>query len=100
MDIANLIKIIGGISILNTLTVEAIKKLSEKSGNNIPANIIAAISAVFLSIAVCTMYIVYNEIAITAQVIVEIIVVVYLSFLCSTVTFDKVKQALEQIGGN
>lgn len=99
MDIANLIKIIGGISILNTLTVEAIKKLWEKSGHNIPNNIVAAISATILSIAACALYILYNEVAVTAKTVVEIIVVVYLSFLCSTVTFDKVKQALEQIGG-
>ncbi len=99
MDIVNLIKIISFLSVLNTLTVEAVKKLTEKSGFEIPANILAAASAVVLSIAACILYLVYTGTEFTPQLLVQGVVIVYLSFLCSTVTFDKVKQALEQMGG-
>lgn len=99
MEITALIKIIGGLSVLNTLTVEAVKKLLEKSSFEIPENILAAFSAVILSIVACIMYAVYYSAPVTSQFIVEGIIIVYLSFLCSTVTFDKVKQALKQLGG-
>lgn len=87
---------LSGISILTTLTVEAIKKLL--GDKKYSANLLAAIVAVVLSIAVCVCYIVYYSIAITPQVIVTILAMVFLSFLASTVGFDKVKQMLQQLG--
>lgn len=87
---------LSGISILTTLTVEAIKKLL--GDKKYSANFLAAIVAVILSIAVCVCYIVYYSIAITPQVIVTILAMVFLSFLASTVGFDKVKQMLQQLG--
>ena len=87
---------LGGISVLTTLTVEAIKKLL--GDKKYSANLLAAMVAVVLSIAVCVCYIVYYSVAITSQVIVTILAMVFLSFLASTVGFDKVKQMLQQLG--
>ena len=84
------------ISVLTSLTVEAIKKLL--GDKKYSANLLAAIVAIILTIAVSIGYIVYYSVAVTPQVIVIIIAITFLSFLSSTVGFDKVKQLLEQLG--
>jgi Na+/melibiose symporter-like transporter len=99
MELTTLIQAVGAISVLNTLTVEAIKKIFDKAGITFPSTLLAAITAVILSIVASAMYVIYYSIAVTPRLIVAVIMVVYLSFLCSTVTFDKVKDALEKIGG-
>ena len=91
-----LFKALAGIAILTTLTVEAIKKLL--GDKKYSSNLLAAVVAVILSIAVCVCYIVYCSIAVTPQVIITILAMVFLSFLASTVGFDKVKQMLQQMG--
>ena len=68
------------------------------------ANILSAIVSTVLSIAVSAGYIVYTGTALTAQLIVLIIALIFLSWLCSMVGYDKVTQAIAQIksgkGGN
>lgn len=59
--------------------------------------LISAIVAVFLTLAASVGYLVYFSISVTPQIIVTIIALVFLSFLASTVGFDKVKQLIEQI---
>lgn len=100
MELTELIQVIGAVSVLNTLTVEAAKKLLEKTGVTFHGTILAAITAVILSLATSILYVVYTACPVTAQLIVKIIIIVYMSFLCSTVTFDKVKEALNSIGRN
>lgn len=83
------------ISALTSLTVEALKKLlGEKKYSS---NLLAAIVAVILSIACCIGYLVYTGTAFTAQIAVIIVAMVFLSFLASTVGFDKIKQLIEQL---
>ena len=83
------------ISVLTSLTVEALKKLL---GDKIQSyNLLAAIVSVILSIAVCIGYLIYTGIAFTAQIAVIIVALTFLSFLSSTVGFDKVKQMIEQL---
>lgn len=81
---------------LTSLTVEAIKKLMGE--RKYSANLLAAIVAVILTLAVSAGYMVYFSIALTPQIIVIILALVFLSFLASTVGFDKVKQLIEQVG--
>ena len=88
---------LAGISILTSLTVEAIKKLFNEKEIKYSSNLLAAIVAVVLSIIVSVCYIVYMNISISPQVIVTVIAIIYLSFLASTVGFDKVKQMLGQL---
>ena len=84
------------ISILTSLTVEAIKKiLGDKI--KISYNLLAAVIAVILTIAVSAGYLIYTGTAFTAQIAVIIVAMVFLSFLSSTVGFDKIKQMIEQL---
>lgn len=84
------------ISILTSLTVEAIKKIvGDKI--KISYNLLAAIIAIILTIAVSAGYLIYTGTAFTAQIAVIIVAMVFLSFLSSTVGFDKVKQMIEQL---
>ena len=87
------------ISILTSLTVEAIKKIV---GDKIKMsyNLLAAIIAVILTIAVSAGYLIYTGTAFTAQIGVVIVALMFLSFLASTVGYDKVVQMLKQIIGD
>lgn len=85
-------------SILTGLTVEAIKKMF-MSGESRKANIIAAIVAVVLAVAVGIVYAIMNDLTCTIQYATTIIVLCFLSWLCAMVGYDKVIQAIQQIIG-
>ena len=95
MNSGFLISALALISVLTSLTVEALKKLLGEA--KVSYNLLAAIVAVVLTIAVSVGYLIYTGTAFTAQIGVIIVALVFLSFLSSTVSFDKVKQMLEQI---
>ena len=61
------------------------------------ANILAAIVAVILTAGASVGYIIYASIEVTPQVIVTIVAMIFLAFLCATVGYDKVVQAIEQL---
>lgn len=88
------------VSLLTNLTVEGIKKLLDGSNKKYSSNILAAIFSTILSGAVCVVYLVMNDIPFTTKIIVEIVILVYLGFLVSTVGYDKVVQTLKQINTN
>ena len=90
-----LISALALISVLTSLTVEALKKLLGDAKYS--SNLLAAIVSVVLSIAVCLGYLIYTGTAFTAQTAVIIVAMIFLSFLASMVGFDKVKQMIEQI---
>ena len=85
------------ISVLTSLTVEALKKLL---GEKIKSyDLLAAIVAVVLTIAVSAGYLIYTATAFTPQIAVVIVALIFLSFLASTVGYDKVVSMLKQIVG-
>ena len=86
-------------SVLTTLTVEAIKKMFT-DGESRKANIVAAIVAIIIAIALGFGYAIMFAIAVTAQYIVVIIALCFLSWLCAMVGYDKVIQAIHQIIDN
>lgn len=86
------------ISALTTLTVEGIKKILDEKQIHYSSNVLAIIVALVLTVVGSILYIIYFNIAVTAQVVVIIICLVFLSFLVATVGYDKVKQLLEQLG--
>ena len=97
MDNGFLITALAAISVLTSLTVEALKKLL---GDKIKSyNLLAAIVAVVLTIAVSVGYLIYTGTAFTAQIGVIIVALIFLSFLAATVGYDKVVQMLKQIIG-
>ena len=91
-----LISALAIISGLTSLTVEAIKKIL--GDRKYSSNLLAAIVAVILTVAVSAGYLVYFSISLTPQIVVIIIALVFLAFLASTVGYDKVVQLFKQIG--
>ena len=61
------------------------------------SNVLAAVVAVLMSCAVCAIYLIMNDVAFTLKVGVEVCILMYLSFLTSTVGYDKVIQMIQQI---
>lgn len=92
-----LLSVLAIISILTSLTVEAIKKLLNEREIKYSANLLAAIVAVILTVVVSICYVIYMNLAVTPQIIITVIAMMFLSFLGSTVSFDKIKQLLLQI---
>ena len=90
---------LAAISAFTTLNTEGIKKLLDEAGKTYSPNLLAAIVAVVLSVASGVCYIVIQHIPVDGKVIVEIIAMVFLSFLCATVGFDKIKQTIAQLIG-
>lgn len=83
-------------SILTTLTVEAIKKMFT-NGESHKANVIAAVVAVVLAIALGTGYAVFFTVVITAKYVITLCALCFLSWLCAMVGYDKVVQAIGQV---
>ena len=90
-----LISALAIISGLTSLTVEAIKMIL--GDRKYSSNLLAAIVAVILTVAVSAGYLVYFSIPLTPQIVVIIIALVFLAFLASTVGYDKVVQLFKQI---
>ena len=85
------------VALFTSLPTEAVKKIFDELGVKYSANILAAIVAVILTTGASIGYIIYSSIPVTPQVVVSIVALVFLAFLCATVGYDKVIQAIEQI---
>lgn len=83
-------------STLTSLTTEAIKTVLAEYGKKYYANTLAGIVSLVLSIAIGVGYTMLFNIAFTTQVVVYIISLVFISWLCSMVGYDKVVQAISQ----
>jgi hypothetical protein len=86
------------ISVLTSLTVEAIKKILNEKHVEYSSNLLAVIVSTILTVALCVGYTLYFGEPFTIQKVIIMIALTFLSFLSATVSFDKVKQALQQIG--
>lgn len=86
------------ISVLTSLTVEAIKKILNEKSVEYSSNLLAVIVSTILTVALCVGYTLYFGEPFTIQKVIIMIALTFLSFLSATVSFDKVKQALQQIG--
>ncbi|MBQ7481329.1 MAG: aminopeptidase [Lachnospiraceae bacterium] len=82
------------VSVLTTLTVEAIKKLLGDRPHN--SNLLAAIVATVLSLCTAIFYIAYKGLAVTVQIVLVTIAFAFFSWLASMVGFDKIKQLIQQ----
>lgn len=85
------------VSLLTNLTVQGIKKLLEGTNVKYSSNILAAVVSVILAGAVSVIYMVTMDVTFSMKVGVEILILMYLGFLVSTVGYDKVLQTLRQI---
>lgn len=85
------------VSLLTNLTVEGLKKLLDERDTKYSSNALAAILSVILAGGVCAVYLVMNDIVFNVKIGVEIVVIMYLGFLVSTVGYDKVIQMINQL---
>lgn len=85
------------VSLVTNLTVEGIKKLLDEASVKYSSNLLAVIVAIVVSGAVSAIYLIMNDIAFTLKIGVQIIVIMYLGFLISTVGYDKIIQMIGQI---
>lgn len=83
-------------SVATGLTTEAIKKIFAEYGATYRSNTIAGITAVCLSIGLGVSYVIVNALSFNAQTITSIAALIFTSWLCSMVGYDKVIQAIEQ----
>lgn len=89
----NLEIFLGGLmiaSILTSLVTEAVKKILTEHNVAYHANTLAGIVATILSAAIGCGYCLMNNIAFTVQIIVCIVALVFMSWLCAMVGYDKV----------
>lgn len=87
------------ISVFTSLTTEAIKKIMVESKGKKYANTIAGIVAAVLSIFVGSGYVVINSIEFTSQIVVYIVALVFMSWLCAMVGYDKVVEQIKKFKG-
>lgn len=87
------------VSLLTNLTIEGVKKLLDRKQADYSSNVLAAIVSVVLAVAISIVYMIMSDVSFSMTVGTEIVVLMYLSFLVSTVGYDKVIQAIGQIQG-
>lgn len=82
------------VSTLSSLVTEAIKKILNSKNVVFDSNVLAGIAAAGLSVLIGTGYVVMAGIAFTAQIVVTIIALMFMSWLCAMVGYDKVIQVI------
>ena len=97
MDLSFLTTALIAVSLLTNLTVEGLKKLMDERGMTYSSNLLAAITSVVIAAAIFGGYMIMNDITFTIKIAVQIVVLMYLAFLSSTVGYDKIIQTLKQI---
>lgn len=85
------------VSVITNLTVEGIKKLLDGTKVKYSSSVLAAVLSVLIACAVSVIYLIMTDTVFTMNIGVEIVVLMYLGFLISTVGYDKVIQMLKQI---
>lgn len=90
------------VSILTSLTTQALKKLMRECGTKVHSNIMASIVAVVIAVALGVAWAITKHIPFDAFYICCLIALSFLGWLCAVLGYDKVKQAVKQIieGGN
>ena len=87
------------VSVLTGLFTEAVKSTLDALGKKFPSsNILAGIVAVLLSVLVSAAFSVLYDVPMTEKVTVCYVALALLSWLSAMVGYDKVIQALTQIG--
>lgn len=88
-----------GVLITSTMTglaTEAIKKILAEYSKNYYANTLAGIVSVILSVAIGVGYMMLSGISFTSQSIIYLVALVFISWLCAMVGYDKVVQTISQ----
>ena len=97
IDATNVVIALALISSLTTLTTEAIKKLLKEANKEFAPNLLAVIVSTVITIGASAFYIIMKDIVFNLKVGVAVVAMIFLSFLCATVGFDKIKQLVLQL---
>lgn len=84
------------VSTLTGLATEAIKKIFIERNKTYYANALAGVVALALSVLIGAGYIVINNLGFTASNIIYLFALMFMSWLCAMVGYDKVIQAISQ----
>ena len=87
------------VSLATNLTVEAIKKVLNGTSVKYSSILLAVIVAIVLACAVSAGYLILNGIPFDLTIGVQVVALIYLSFLTATLGYDKIIQMLGQIAG-
>lgn len=85
------------VSVVTNLSVEGIKKLLDETGLKYSSNLLAVVVSIVITCAISAGYMIMNSIVFDLKVGVQIVALIYMSFLVSTVGYDKVMQMFGQI---
>lgn len=88
--------LLSAFSTITVLTTEAIKKITTNK-LNLSYNIVALVVAMIVGVVGCGIYYQLNEILLTTNNIIYMLLMGFASGLVSMVGFDKVKQTIEQL---
>ena len=83
-------------STLTALATEAVKAILTEHKKNYYANTLAGVVSLILATSVSVGYILMNDLGFTTQTIVTSVALVFMSWLCAMVGYDKVIQAISQ----
>ena len=83
-------------SSLTSLATEGIKKILTEKKKNYYANTLAGVVSLVISAAIGVCYVLVNDLSFTAPVIITIVALIFMSWLCAMVGYDKVIQAVSQ----
>ena len=90
---------LSGLMLISTFTglaTEAIKVAIPKLDKKFGSSVVAAAVSVVLAIGVSAAYMALNAIAVSPTAIVYILAMAFLSWLCSTLGYDKVVKVITQ----
>ena len=96
----NLQTFVTGLLVTSTLTglaTEAVKKILAEYNKQYQANTLAGIIATVLSVGVGIGYVAATGVGFTVQIVASLIALVFMSWLCAMVGYDKVIQTISQI---
>lgn len=85
-----------GVSVLVSLTVEALKKILN---DRVSSNLIVGIVSVVISTVVGIFYYMLTDMVFDPKLIVYLVALIFISWLCAMLGYDKVVQTLKQIKG-
>lgn len=84
------------ISTFTGLVTEAVKKSMPGLDKKIGSSAVAAIVSVVLSVGVSAAYMILASVTVSLTAIVYIVAMMFLSWLCSTLGYDKVVKVISQ----
>ena len=84
------------VSTLTSLATEAVKKILSEHNKTYHANTLVGFVSLILSVAIGVGYILLMKLNLDTQIIVYLVALVFMSWLCAMVGYDKVVQAISQ----